>query len=1257
MFMAEEKKELMILLPLGSANPRTVSEVAKAGGIVVLQLEKNDEKALGSVAELAEKVREPFGLSLSRVGAIAGIPLPCNVTKIILPFGTEPPADNSIGIIHSVCTTREAMQSIEHKVLAIAIRQCGDVQQGAGERIFDIFRNTIEPATKAGVRVYVQGNMGVHTAAAFLALGADGIIFEESISGFPECAFLSAEHADTVLAEELAGRYRSLTGLIAAVHQAAHGHIRQAKHRRVIDFGERGGSAETGIVTGGEPGASISLWERQTMEMLRREKNLSKYTLRFADEICDPFFAAFVSLMAASVAARGIRIEISAGKPGPEERGTLREMILPAENILAGLDDIPPVVPASHSVDIAVVGMDCIYAGASCVDEYWMNILSGRDCVGEVPASHWDKEALFRSETTDTDYSRSKWGGFISPTEFDPIEFGIIPQSLFMTEPSHLLSLLVAKRALSDAGYDDPAKCDLENTSVFFGGNSTSNPLASRLNARFRVKQASHRKMPEELEGAFPKANEYSFTGILSNLLTGRIANRLNLGGRNYTVDAACASSLASLDVACQELSTWRADMVVYGGADLTNTYGPYLMFSSLGVLSPKGYCSPFDAEADGIVMGEGVGAVILKRLEDAERDGNKIYAVIKGIGGSSDGRNLGLTAPSRKGEGRAIERAYRSAGMLPSEVGMIEAHGTGTVVGDRVELATLTDMMLDAGALPGQTFIGSVKSQIGHTKCAAGVGALIRAALSVHHGVIPPTIHLDKPNAYHDSATSPFVFHRRAGVWSAPRRVAGISAFGFGGTNFHAVIENYAKNRPEATSCSVWPAELFVFRGDTLEEAKSLMLKVKRLLAPGGAIRMADLAYTLATLSDREVQVSIVASGAGGLLAKIDAVLEGRSEIRIWYRNVRHGGVAFLFPGQGSQRVDMARDLFVAFPPMRRLLDRYAEYTRILFPETAFDHEGRASQQRAIIDTMNAQPLLGIVDLAIAGYLRFLGITPDAVAGHSYGELPALCFAGAMTPDQLVALSRARAEAIHNALGEDRGRMAVVLAGERELAYLLEGETAVWAVNYNSPGQTVLSGTSIGIESIIKKAAERNILCRAIEVDCAFHSPLVAGATKEYTAALSGVEFRAPDIPVWSDITAATYPEEADAIRQLLSDHLTSPLHFEQQISNMYASGIRVFIEAGPGRVLIGLVDSILGDKVSTIQTENKTGDGITSLLRALGQYLSLGKSFHIEKLFDGRGAVRLDLDKPDRYAPSPTGWLIDGSGVYPASGNKISK
>ena len=265
--------------------------------------------------------------------------------------------------------------------------------------------------------------------------------------------------------------------------------------------------------------------------------------------------------------------------------------------------------------------------------------------------------------------------------------------------------------------------------------------------------------LPPELDRALPTLTEDSFPGVLANVIAGRIANRLDLGGANYTVDAACASSLAAVDLAVKELVTGGSDVVVCGGADLHNSINDYLLFASVHALSTSGRCHTFDADADGIVLGEGVAAVVLKRAADAERDGDRIYAVIKGVAGASDGKSLGLTAPRKEGQIRAVERAYRQAGVSPAEVGLVEAHGTGTVVGDRTELATLTDVFGRAGAAPGGCVLGSVKSQIGHTKCAAGMAGMIKAALALYHGVLPPTLHLQRPNPAWDPATSPFRF------------------------------------------------------------------------------------------------------------------------------------------------------------------------------------------------------------------------------------------------------------------------------------------------------------------------------------------------------------------------------------------------------------------------------------------------------------------------------------------------------------------
>ena len=1251
-----EEKELIILSPFEIPDIQLTVKSIQAGAFGVLNLGKNRKEAKELIEKLSKKTQKPFGLCITHSTVIDFI-LPDNVTKIIIPFGYNLAVNARAEILHQIHTLEEAEEAISQKVSSIIIKEKKSRRNIAEESPYDIFRKVIEKSQKNKVKVYIQADVGIHTSAAFLALGAQGIVFDSQISLFPESNIIIPEGQDIFLAEELTTRYKTLKKFVYAVFEAAYGHLHQAKNLNIISHDEEQDSIE---FENREPKKSVSkllLWEKQIIQMLHKEKNLSKFNLVFTNDVNDAFFSAFISIMAAPLCVKGIKIKISIPDYSPsKDKKSYQKLKSETQKLLANLKDIPPVIPSSTPLDIAVVGMECIYPGAADIDEYWRNILLAKDCITEIPASHWDKDLLYKANTKDTDYSFSKWGGFIPTVDFDPVEFGIMPQSLFMTEPLHLLSLLVVKRALKDAGYENLSDCDFENTSIFMGTNGTSNTLNAKFNARFTLLRTLG-EIPEELEGELPKANEYSFAGILPNILSGRIANRLNFGGRNYTVDAACASSLATLDIACQELSSGNSNMVVLGGADLTNSFAPYLMFSSVKILSSKDYCAPFDASADGIIMGEGIGVLILKRLEDAENDGNKIYAVIKGIGGSSDGRNLSITAPSRKGEGRALERAYLGSGILPSQLGIIEAHGTGTVVGDRVELSTLTDLLIESGALPRQTYIGSVKSQIGHTKCAAGVSGLIKSILSVYHGIVPPTIHLKQLNTFYNQKTSPFVFSKRAGIWNSNKRIAGISSFGFGGTNFHAIIENYPLNDSKSTVFEIWPSELFVFRGETLNEAKTLMQKVKQLLLLNNSLRLADIAYSLALYNNKEIQVSIVTGSVDELLAKINAVLEDRVEFKIFHRNVREGKVAFLFSGEGSQNINMARDIFVAFPSMRRLLYKHSEYIRILFPETAFDEETKEVQEKAIIDTNNAQPILGIVDLAIAEYLQFLGITPDMVAGHNYGELPALCFSGAINSDDLIALSEARAKAICDAIGEDKGKIIVTVITEEELKPLIENEDKIWIVNRNSPKQIVLAGSTQCIKSFIKKAAEKNIFYWEMNLDYAFHSPMLAKVEKLYANALKDFIFKSPKIPAWSNTTTELYPEKTDKIKAYLTKQLVQPIEFIRQLENMYEDGARIFIETGPGRILLGFVESILGKKAVTIQTENKSSEGLSYLLRALAQYLSLGKHFNIEKLFEGRKVSFLCIDEPEQYKKTSTGWLINGNEVYPSSNNKLAQ
>lgn len=910
-----------------------------------------------------------------------------------------------------------------------------------------------------------------------------------------------------------------------------------------------------------------------------------------------------------------------------------------------------PAYPQRHkkSLDVAIVGMSCVFPGAKNLDEYWTNIVTGKNCVTEVPDDRWNKDIYYNNDSVACDKSDSKWGGFIPEIDFDPMEFGIPPQSLASIDASQLLSLLVAKRALEDAGYSDHTT-ERENVSVIFGAEG-GNDLATSYGFRAFYPQVFG-TLPPELDEALPKFTEDSFPGILANVISGRITNRLDLGGRNYTVDAACASSLAALELACQELVLEKSDMVLAGGTDLHNGINDYLMFSNTHALSKKGRCKTFDKEADGIALGEGVAVVVLKRLEDAERDNDRIYAVIKGVGGASDGKSLGLTAPRKTGQLRALERAYEQAGVSPGEITLIEAHGTGTVVGDKTEISALDTLMVQAGALKNQVQLGSVKTQIGHTKCAAGLAGLIKTALALYHGIKPPTIQLENPNPFYNKTTSPFSFNITAGLWNDEKKYAGVSAFGFGGTNFHTVLEASRKEISPKSVLEVWPSELLVFRGTTYEEAMIVLKKTVAILSVNETLKLRDIAYSLFRYNEAPIQVTVVASTPLDALQKMEKTLVSEKVSGVYRTHPQKGKVAFMFPGQGSQRVNMAKALFVSLPSMRKIIEQHQELEQLVFPATVFDTDSKKAQKEAIKSTEVAQPLLGIVDMAIASFLKQLGIVPDMVAGHSYGELPALCFAGAIKQETLVPLSIHRAQAILDAIEEDPGTMLSVSIAKERLEEIIATEEGVTLANNNAPTQQIVAGTTAAITKLEKKLKDHKIACRRIEVACAFHSPLIKKAKENYLRYLKTIDIEVPKYQVWSNTTATHYPTSKEAIKERLADHLIQPVKFQEEVQQMYDDNARIFIEVGPGNVLTSLVKSCLGNEVIAIDTEHRNQEGIPYLLHAIAQYIATGKTILYEKLFEGRKKALIDLDQPEHYKKPKTTWLVNGHYTRPLYG-----
>jgi len=920
-----------------------------------------------------------------------------------------------------------------------------------------------------------------------------------------------------------------------------------------------------------------------------------------------------------------------------------------AAEFLAGRAGGRAARPTAAPLDVAIVGMAGVFPNAGDLARYWAGVVAGADAVTEVPPERWDP-ATYYDPAGAGRKTPSKWGGFLPDIGFDALKYGIPPASLAGIEPVQLLALEVAARALADAGYAD-RPFDRERASVIFGAEAGTD-LAGAYG--FRSLYPSYLgDLPPALDEQLPPLTEDSFPGMLANVIAGRVANRLDLGGANYTVDAACASSLAALDLACKELVAGTSELVLCGGADVHNSIHDYLLFASVHALSPTGRCRPFDSAADGIALGEGVACVVLKRLADAERDGDRIYAVVKGVASSSDGRSLGLTAPRPEGQRRALDRAYAAAGVSPAEVGLLEAHGTGTVVGDRTELATLTDVFAAAGAEPGSCALGSVKSQIGHTKCAAGLAGLIKTARALHTGVRPPTLHVSTPNQYWDRGSSPFYFDDAARPWLTPpaERVAGVSAFGFGGTNFHAVLAGYAGAPEPAHGLDEWPAELLLLRdAASMDRLAELIAANDRAGRPW---RLRDVARTMCGSGAGPVRAAIVADDLDDLASKLAAARDSAPVAGVFLGgDADPGQVALLFPGQGSQRPGMLADLFVAFPPLQRFLRAGARWVPAMFPPAALDRDEAARQQAALTDTRVAQPTLGIAGLAAHHLLGALGVRPDMAGGHSYGELVALCAAGALDPAELPRLSAARGEAILAAAGDDPGAMAAVAAGAQQVGDALAGLDTVVVANRNAPDQTVISGPTPAVEAALARLADRGLTARPIPVACAFHSPLVAGAAETVASELAGRTVATPAFPVFANATAAPYGSTPDEVRATLARQVAEPVRFVEQVEAMYAAGARTFVEAGPGRVLTQLIGKILRGRPHTAVAIDAAGEaGLRRLLLALGQLATAGVPVEPAALFAGRDTVAVSVAE----VPRRPGWIVNGHLVRTADGQYL--
>ncbi|MEY4520024.1 MAG: hypothetical protein RLZZ499_2624, partial [Cyanobacteriota bacterium] len=812
--------------------------------------------------------------------------------------------------------------------------------------------------------------------------------------------------------------------------------------------------------------------------------------------------------------------------------------------------------------NIAIIGLGCRFPKAANPQAYWQLISNGIDAITEVPPDRWNVDELYDPQPATPGKMNTRWGGFLEQVDgFDPLFFNISPREAERIDPQQRLFLEVAWSALENAGL-------------------ATDKLAGSLTGVFAAMAVvNYDQLLYKNVADLTQISAYDGIGTTLSLASSRLSYLLDLKGPSLAIETACSSSLVAVHLACQSLRSRESNLCIVGGVNLILTPELNIVFSQARMMSPDGRCKTFDADANGYVRGEGCGVVILKRLSDAIEAGDNIQAVIRGSAVNQDGASNGITAPNGPSQQAVIRQALSNAGVKPAEISYVETHGTGTPLGDPIEVKSLKSVLMEGRQADQPCWLGSVKTNIGHLESAAGMAGLIKVILALQHQEIPPNLHLNKLNPYIRLNKTPLSIPTTKQSWTVEeKRLAGISSFGFGGTNAHVIVEQAPVTEPVKVERKR-PFQLLTLSAKNETALRELAEKYTEFLNLNSAVSLADLCFTAnAGRTHFEHRLMAIASSSTELQTSLQAFALGENTARVTTSYLSMGSrpqIAFLFTGQGSQYIGMGKELYETQPTFRQALDRCADMLTSYLDRPL--QEIIYSSTSPIDQTKYTQPAIFAIEYALAQLWQSWGIQPSVVMGHSVGEYVAACVAGVFSLADGLKLIAERGRLMQS-LPPNGSMVSLLAEPDIVLAAIEPYKKDVAIAAYNGSNNTVISGKTAVIEDIVSQLESQGIKTKYLQVSHGFHSPLMQPMLADFAQVAQEITYSSSQIDLISNVTGEIATANL-ATPEYWCNHIIQPVQFGRGMETLEQQKPQILLEIGAKPILLGMGYSCLSN------------------------------------------------------------------------------